>query len=80
MIFGRSEEGEEMATVIALAVLMIFGAIAMIITCSAKEPVSLYPKSDARTVMNKTDCVSWHPNGSKERKIGNEQNRPSRVL
>ena len=34
-----------MATVIALAVLMIFGAIAMIIACSAKEPVSLYPKS-----------------------------------
>lgn len=34
-----------MATVIVLAALMIFGAIAMIIACSAKEPVSLYPKS-----------------------------------
>lgn len=45
MIFGRSEESEEMATVIVLAALMIFGAIAMIIACSAKEPVSLYPKS-----------------------------------
>ena len=34
-----------MATVIALTALMIFGAIAMIIACSAKEPVSLLPKS-----------------------------------
>lgn len=45
MIFGRSEASEEMVTVIVLAALMIFGAIAMIIACSAKEPVSLYPKS-----------------------------------
>lgn len=34
-----------MATAIALAALIIFGAIAMIVACSAKEPVSLYPKS-----------------------------------
>lgn len=34
-----------MATAIALVSLMIFGAIAMIIACSAKEPVSLYPRS-----------------------------------
>lgn len=34
-----------MATAIALAALIIFGAIAMIVACSAKEPVSLYPRS-----------------------------------
>ena len=34
-----------MATAIALAALIIFGAIAMVVVCSAKEPVSLYPRS-----------------------------------
>jgi len=34
-----------MITAIALTILIIFGAIAMIIACSAKEPVSLLPKS-----------------------------------
>lgn len=34
-----------MITVIVLVVLMIFGAIAIIIAYSAREPVSLFPKS-----------------------------------